>query len=124
MDTKEQIIAMENRLQQAMKASNVIELDALIADNLIFTAHNGTLVSKESDLDAHRSGDIKIYSIETSEQLINVVGDVAIVSVRKDISGSFFGEVEVGIFRFTRVWKYDGTTWQIIAGHSCQVTTH
>lgn len=121
MDTKEQIIVLENRLIEAMKSSDTEELDVLLADDLIFTGHTGQVFTKEMDMEAHRSGDIKIFEIETSEQVINIAGDVAIVSVKKEISGSFFGSTEVGIFRFTRVWKQNGTSWQIIAGHSSQV---
>ena len=103
---------------EAMKNSNVAELDTLIDDELLFTAHDGKRYTKQMDIEAHRSGNVEIYSLDTSEQIINVVGDVAIVSVLQDISGSFFGETQVGIFRFTRVWKLKGGVWKIIAAHS------
>lgn len=112
---------MENRLIEAMKASNVAELDALISDDLIFTGHDGRIYTKDMDLQAHREGGIDIYEITTSEQIIHVVDDVAIVSVLKNVSGSYFGEVQVGIFRFTRVWKLINGNWQIIAGQSTQL---
>jgi ketosteroid isomerase-like protein len=121
MDTRNQIIELEKRLIEAMKTSNVAELDALIADDLIFTGYDGRVYTKEMDLQAHREKGIEIYELETSEQVIHVEDDVAIVSVRKDISGSFFGDVQVGIFRFTRVWKLRDGEWKIIAGHSTQV---
>jgi len=120
MDTKH-IQTLEDRLITAMKASNVGELDTLIADDLIFTAHNGMMFTKQDDLDAHNSGNIKIYEINTSEQLISIVDDIAIVSVLMEISGSFFGNTEVGFFRFTRVWKQQQGNWKIIAAHSTQV---
>lgn len=121
MDPRQQIIEMENRLIQAMKTSNVQELDALIADDLIFTGHDGKMYTKEMDLKAHREKGIEIFSLETSEQIIHIEDGVAIVSVRKDISGSYFGDIEVGIYRFTRVWKLRNGDWKIIAGHSTQV---
>lgn len=121
MDTKQKIIKMENRLIQAMKTSNVYELNALIADDLIFTGHDGKIYTKEMDLQAHREKGIEIFSLETSEQIIHTEDDVAIVSVRKDISGSYFGDIQVGIYRFTRVWKLRNGEWKIIAGHSTQI---
>lgn len=123
MDIKT-IQSLENRLIDAMKASNVQELDNLISNGLIFTAHNGMMFSKEDDLAAHKSGNIKIFEINTSEQVIKIVDDVAIVSVLMEISGSFFGNTEVGFFRFTRIWKAaeDGN-WKIIAAHSTQVVS-
>ena len=121
MDYTNDIITCENRLIEAMKASNVAELDALIDDELLFTGHDGRRYTKQDDLESHRSGNIEIYSIETSEQAIKITDDVAIVSVLKNISGSFFGETQVGIFRFTRVWKLKEGGWKIIAAHSTQV---
>lgn len=121
MDYTNEIIAYENRLIGAMKDSNVAELDALIDDNLVFTGHDGLHYTKQDDLEAHRSGNIEIYSIETSEQIIKIVDDVAVVSVLKNISGSYFGETQVGIFRFTRVWKLKDGGWKIISAHSTQM---
>lgn len=121
MKTKEQIALLEDKLITAMKESNVGELDALLADDLIFTGHTGQIITKEMDIDAHRSGNIEIFDIDVSEQQINVMGDVAIVSVKKEISGSFFGNTEVAVLRFTRVWKLKGSAWQVIAAHSSQV---
>lgn len=122
MDTQ-QVIALENRLIEAMKTSNVQELDSLIADDLIFTAHNGMMFTKQDDLDAHRSGNITIFDIGISEQHIKIEGDVAIVSALMEISGSFFGNTEVGFFRFMRIWKAHPQGWQIIAAQSTQVVS-
>lgn len=121
MLTKDLIRELENRLIEAMKASNIQELNALLADDLIFTAHTGQIFRKEDDINAHSSGNIKIFSIETSEQVIRIEDNVAIVSVLMEISGSFFDNTEVGFFRFTRIWKLNGAQWQIIAAHSTQV---
>lgn len=119
----QQIQNLENRLLEAMKTSNVQELDALIADDLIFTSHTGVLFTKQDDLDAHASGNIEIFDIVPSEQKIRIEGNVAIVSVLLEISGSFFGNTEVGFFRFTRIWKDHGANWQIIAAQSTQVVS-
>ena len=117
------IQSLETRLIEAMKASNVQELDNLISDGLIFTAHNGMMFTKRDDLSAHSSGNIEIFEINTSEQVIKIMDDVAIVSVLMEISGSFFGNTEVGFFRFTRIWKPENGEWKIIAAHSTQVVS-
>lgn len=122
METLQLIQSLENRLLEAMKTSNVAELDALLADNVIFTNHNGHIVSKEDDLNAHRSGELEIFSLETSAQIIEVLdANTAIVSVVKDMSLSFAGHASIGIFRFTRVWHNKGNNWQIVSAHSSQV---
>lgn len=124
MDTKSQIEALELRLIEAMKTSNVAALEALLADNLIFTNHNGHLITKQDDLETHRSGNLEIYSIETSAQLIEVLDDsTAIVSVVKDMSSAYGGHTSIGIFRFTRMWHNNHGQWQIVAAHSSQLVS-
>jgi hypothetical protein len=124
MDTRQQIEALEIRLIEAMKSSNVAELELLLSDNLIFTNHNGHLVSKADDIAAHQSGDLEVYSIETSAQLIEVLNDTtAIVSVVKDMSTALAGHTSIGIYRFTRVWKLSGSAWQVVAVHSSQLVS-
>lgn len=122
METKEIIAGLESRLIEAMKTSNVDELNVLLADTLIFTNHNGHLVTKADDLQTHRSGELEIYSIETSAQIIEVLDDTtAVVSVVKELSSSYAGHIAVGVFRFTRVWHNKGAQWQVVAAHSSQI---
>jgi ketosteroid isomerase-like protein len=122
METQ-QVIALEKRLIEAMKTSNMQELNSLVSDDLIFTAHNGMMFTKQDDLDAHSSGNVTIFEISTSEYHIKIEGNVAIVSVLMEISGSFFGNTEVGFFRFMRVWKSHPQGWQVIAAQSTQVVS-
>lgn len=119
----QQIQALEARLIEAMKTSNANELQELLSDDLIFTNQNGHLVNKADDLNMHRSGKLEIYSIETSAQLINVYDDLAVVSVVQDLGGAFDGHTYAGIFRYTRVWRFNGTNWQVIAGHVSQLVS-
>lgn len=116
---KEQIEACEERLKQAMLQSDVFTLDELLAPNLIFTNHLGQLMTKQDDLEAHRSGMLKINEITLSDQKIHIYNDVAIVSVQAHILGGFAGQISESDFRFTRIWnKSSSNVWQIIAGHS------
>ncbi|KGO93001.1 nuclear transport factor 2 family protein [Flavobacterium subsaxonicum] len=123
MDTQQQIVALEARFIEAMKASNVDELQELLSDDLIFTNQNGHIVTKADDLNMHRSGKLEIYSLETSAQLITVFDDVAVVSVVQDLGGDFDGHTYAGIFRYTRVWKQTNSKWQIITGHVSQIVS-
>jgi ketosteroid isomerase-like protein len=123
MDTQQQIEALEARFIEAMKTSNVDELQELLSDDLIFTNQNGHLVNKADDLNMHRSGKLEIYSLETSAQIITVFDDVAVVSVVQDLGGAFDGHTYAGIFRYTRVWKLTDSKWQVITGHVSQLVS-
>jgi ketosteroid isomerase-like protein len=121
MDEKvtEQIIVAEENLRLAMLDSDLKVLDELLAPELIFTDHLGQLVGKQADLEGHKSGVLKLESLAPDDRHILVKNNVAIVSVRMQLSGSYNGTPTSGNFRFTRVWAQSSAgTWQIIAAHS------
>ena len=117
-----QILEAEEQLRLAILNSNVDVLDRLLAHELIFTNHLGQVLTKEDDLMAHRSGIIKVESLTSSEQYIQIQKDMAIVSVRMHLSGSYNGVASDNNFRFTRVWTLSSNNiWQVIAAHSSVV---
>lgn len=113
-----QIIKVEERLRLAMIPSDVSTLNELLAPEIIITSHLGELLGKQDDLAAHESGLISINELKPSEQHIQIHGEVAIVSVRMQLSGSYNNKSTNGDFRFTRVWATSSSgTWHIIAAH-------
>ena len=115
---KTQIINIEERLRQAMLDSNVSVLNELLAPEIMITSHLGEVLEKQDDLAAHKSGLFKINGLEPSEQQIQIHREVAIVSVRMQILGSYNGSPANGDFRFTRVWTVSPRgAWHIIAAH-------
>jgi ketosteroid isomerase-like protein len=114
-----QIVEAENQLRTAMLRSDVPALNELLAPALIFTNHLGQLLDKDDDLAAYRSGVLKVVSLEPSEQHVRALGDVAVVSVRMQLSGTYEGAPANGDFRFTRVWaRSQQERWQIVAAHA------
>jgi len=112
----------EDRLQRAMRQSDVNELDKLLSQKLVFTNHLGQLMTKQDDLEAHQSGMLKINDITLSDQHINIYNDVAIVTVQAQISGRYADVTSDVLLRFTRIWnRIDNDHWQLIAGHSSAI---
>ena len=113
-----QIFNVEEQLRQAMLTSDVGVLNKLLAPQIIITNHLGQLLNKQNDLAAHESGMIKIHELKPSEQQIQICGEVAIVSVRMQVSGSYNNSPANGDFRFTRVWATSlSGNWHIVAAH-------
>jgi hypothetical protein len=111
------LLACEAALRRAQLSGDVAELDRLIDEELVFTGPDGALYSKADDLDAHRTGMIRITRLEGSEDRIQRFGTVAIVSVRMEMSGTFRGEAFSGPFRYTRIWCARPEGWRVVAGH-------
>jgi ketosteroid isomerase-like protein len=120
---KTQILQAEERLRLAMLNSDVNTLNELLAPELIFTNHLGQVLGKQDDLSAHQSGTLKVQVLTPSEQHIQLRENMAIVTVKVHLVGSYAGIASDHDFRFTRVWTLSNSgTWQIIAAHSSIVT--
>jgi ketosteroid isomerase-like protein len=119
-----QILQAEERLRTAMLKADVTALEGLLAPELIFTNHLGRLVGKEDDLAAYRSGLLKVEELTPSERQIRLHGEVAVVSVRMRLSGTYDGGPANGDLRFTRVWALaapERSSWRVVAAHAALV---
>jgi ketosteroid isomerase-like protein len=112
-----QIRACETRLYSAMLASNVGELDALIADDLLFAGPTGELATKATDLELHRSGGTQFHEFTPKELEIRVWSEeFALASAKIFLRGTYLGQEFAGDFRYTRVWRKGQQGWQIVGG--------
>jgi ketosteroid isomerase-like protein len=124
-EQRSQIIAVEERLRQAMLHSDVAELDALIAPELLFTTHFGQIATKQEDLEAHRSGFFKFTEITPSDRQIQINPGFTVVSVLMHLVGIHGGIPFDQNIRFTRVWAISSNgSLQIIAGHTSELQPH
>lgn len=121
--TPDPILAVEEELRRAMMANDVATLDRLIDDDLIFTAIDGSLATKQSDLEAHRARLLRATRLEPVDRIVQRYGEIAIVVVRVEIEGTYAGAPANGSLRYTRVWHNTPTGWRIVAGHMSVITS-
>lgn len=116
-DIETQIRECEARLYAAMLASDVTELDALIADDLLFAGPTGELATKAMDLELHRSGGTKFRELVPAALEIRVWSEqFALASAKIFLSGTFLGNDFAGNYRYTRVWRKGENGWQVVGG--------
>lgn len=116
------ISLIEERLRLAMLASDCVALDELISPDLIFTNHLGQVCGKQDDLDMHRTGLLKLHTLEPSEVQVKTMSGLAVVSVRMQVGGSFDDMPFQEDLRYTRVWALsEHGSWEILTGHSSRV---
>ena len=105
--SESQIAEFEEGLRLAMLNSDVAELDALIAPELLFTNHLGQLIT----------------GITPSDQLIQLNEGFSVVSVQMYLLGSYAGTAIDEHIRYTRVWALSSAgSLQIVAGHASVVS--
>jgi ketosteroid isomerase-like protein len=112
-----QIRESEARLYTAMLASDVSELDMLIADDLLFVGPTGELATKAMDLEVHRTGGTQFHEFVPKELEIRVWSeDFVLASAKIFLSGTYLGNAFAGDYRYMRVWRKDKKGWQIVGG--------
>lgn len=115
---EKEVISAEQKLKASMIASDVALLDELLSDDLVFINHFGYRLTKQDDIEAHRSGLLSIESIVFSDLQIKPHGDCAMVYVNAEIKGQYDGVKANGCFAFTRLWQKLGQNLQVVSAHS------
>jgi ketosteroid isomerase-like protein len=113
----DEVNSMEAQLREAMLAGDLKVLDALLADDLVFTDQTGNRLTKADDLATHRLGRLKITQINISDQQVRPSGTCAIVTLVANVGGSFDSHSFSGRFAYTRVWECSDGNWRVAAAH-------
>ena len=111
------VLRAERRLQAAMLASDVGELDRLLHPDLLAVGPDGSLVDKAADLESHRTGVFEIFELQEEELDHRAAGDLAVTFVVLRIRGAIAGSEVSGRMRYTRTWTHDDGSWRVIAAH-------
>lgn len=82
MDALSTVKASESRLLAAMLASDIAVLSELIDDRLVFTGPDGTVLTKELDLETHRSGLLKLTVLESLDTSFHSIENLVVRPVR------------------------------------------
>jgi len=119
--TSAEIIDLENQLLEAIKKSNTSFLEKILHDDLLFIIPNGNVITKEMDLASHRSGEMVVEKINSTINQINLIEDLAVVTVVYFTKGSMLGNPIQGKFRYIRFWKQFPDGLKVIGGSCIQL---
>ena len=114
-----EIIILEARIRAAQLSADLTALEHLISDDLLFTGPDGQLGTKAQDIEAYRSGTVKFMAhIPEELRIRRVSADVAISSLRAELTVDVAGNLSRGTYRYTRVWAREGgAAWRVVGGH-------
>jgi len=100
------IIEYEEMLRSAMLSNNIELLEELLSDELIFVNQLGQWLSKEEDINVHRSKSLDIAGMEVLEQEVKLFQELAVTVTKVALNGALAtGESIGGEYSYTRVWK-------------------
>lgn len=118
----DELYEAERRLQAAMLAGDVEELDRLLDDRLVFTGPPDGAChpqAKQLDLDNHRSRRQIMTKLVEEELTVVVAGTTGVTCFLGLLEGSFAGTPFTSRLRYTRTWAHTVEYgWRILAAHA------
>ncbi|TCC97224.1 nuclear transport factor 2 family protein [Pedobacter hiemivivus] len=114
--TENGILEQENKLYSAIKDGNIIALDELLHDDLLFILPSGETITKEQDLDTYRDGALKVDELLPEVEKLNIIGDMAVITLIIKLCGKFNGVPFQAGFRYIRFWKKFGDGIKVVGG--------
>lgn len=112
--TDETLSAAESRLQDALRAGDVTALAALLHSDVVFVGPDGAEVGKEADLEAHRSGALRLREVIEINRSVTDLGDVGLTRVRLHLRGEAWGSRLDAVMAYTRTWVREEGAWRVL----------
>lgn len=121
MITKNDILKLENQLYDAMKSSNVETLDKLLHNDLLFIVPSGETITKEMDLETYRNGNLKIEELIPNIEQLNIIDDLAIITLKINLKGSYNSQFFEAQYRYIRFWKNFSDGIKVVGGSGISI---
>lgn len=115
------IIALDKQRMQAMAKKDIATLNAVLADDLIYTHSSARLDTKQSLIGNMESGSTVYTSVEPSEVKAQDLGSAVVLTGIARISVVSGGKPNSFGVRFTDVYANKGGKWQMVAWQSTRL---
>lgn len=106
----------EDLLLNAMRASDLTALDALISDELTFTLPDGTTIGKHDDLESHRTGATRFESLTELSRSSREHDGAGTTETAVDAVILWNGDRIDAALTYRRSWRIIDGRWQVVSG--------
>jgi hypothetical protein len=114
-DLRQQVIELERQAKEATLKRDAEFSERTLSEDYMGITPLGQVITKADTITARRSGQLRYESIEITDMVVRVHGNVAIVTARADVRGRDLGEEFNGPYRYTRVWMRRNGKWQTVS---------
>jgi ketosteroid isomerase-like protein len=115
------ILALEDTRYAAMTANDLVALEALLHDDLIYTHSSAAVDTKASWLESLRSGKTRYRKATRTDQKVRFFGDVALVTGRATLEVEVNGQPRALNVRFLNAWTMTPQGWRFAAWQSTPI---
>lgn len=120
-DNRQMIIDIDKKRMTAMAQKDIATLNALLADDLVYTHSSARLDTKQSLIGAMESGATVYTSVEPSDVKAQDLGDTVVLTGSCRISVMSGGRPNSFGVRFTDVYANKGGRWQMVTWQSTRL---
>ena len=117
-DNRQMIIDLDRKRMTAMAQKDIATLNALLADDLVYTHSTARLDTKQSLIGNMESGSTVYTSVAPSDVKAQDLGDTVVLTGSCKISVMSGGKPNSFGVRFTDVWANKGGRWQMVTWQS------
>jgi ketosteroid isomerase-like protein len=120
-DNGQMIIELDRKRMVAMAEKDVATLNAVLADDLVYTHSSARLDTKQSLIGAMQSGATVYSSVEPSDVVAQDCGDAVVLTGVARIGVTSGGNAMKFGVRFTDVYARRGGQWQMVVWQSTRL---
>ena len=109
------LVTAERQLHAAQRAADLESLDALLHPRVVGAGPDGTVFTKEDDLERYRSGALRITSLVEESLDVQEDGRTGMTRTVASVDAVQGGASVSARLRYTRLWVRDDSTWRVLA---------
>ncbi len=120
-DNRQMIIDLDRKRMEAMAKKDVATLNAVLADDLVYTHSSARLDTKQSLIGAMESGATVYTAVEPSDVKAQDLGDAVVLTGVARINVTSSGTPNAFSVRFTDVYANRSGRWQMVTWQSTRL---
>lgn len=109
------LLTAERQLQAAQRAADVESLDALLHPRVVGAGPDGTVFTKEDDLESYRSGALRITSLVEESLDVQEDSHTGVTRTVASVAAVQGGAVMSARLLYTRLWVREDGRWRVLA---------
>jgi ketosteroid isomerase-like protein len=119
--SEQEILRLEQAWRDARVARDTAFLQSFYAKELRIQGANGVVIGREQDIAGFASGAIRPEFIRAEEMHVTLYGDVAVVTGRDHLKGTYGRTEGEGCVRFMHILAHRDGRWQLVASQGTWV---
>lgn len=121
IDAEQVVMALDNEWAKAATQRDLVSLNRVLADDLVYTHNSGRVDTKAKFIAAIKSNQLVIESIDRDDLNTRVYGDAAVITGRYMIKVKFKGKDVSGNTRYIHVYAKQNGRWQMVAHQATSI---